>query len=417
MSNASSTANRLGIFSCAGIEIEYMVVDRDTFDVKPVVMQLFENAGYAGASDVDRGKFTWSNELVAHVAELKLSKPLASLNGVAEGFQNELTQINALLEPLNARILPTGMHPWMNPAEETMLWPLESVEIYDMYDKLFGCHQHGWANLQSMHINLPFDGDEEFCRLHSAIRMILPILPGLSASSPFCDGKFSGTFDMRLYSYGRSCSKIPACSGQMIPESYQTEAEYTARILHPMYEALKPYDTEDVLCEEYSNARGAIARFSRGSIEIRLIDTQESPRMDLAIANLVIRAVKELADGKRFSLEQQLEFDQQALVRLYKDAVHQADMTVCPNPEFLSAMGITDANYARVGELWQAILERVWPEDEETELRADAEWLIRHGTLSRRILNRAGISPTHAALKRVYEDLADCAQAGQRYGW
>ena len=31
---------------------------------------------------------------------------------------------------------------------------------------------------QSTHLNLPFYDDEEFAKLHAAVRMILPILPG-----------------------------------------------------------------------------------------------------------------------------------------------------------------------------------------------------------------------------------------------
>ena len=45
------------------------------------------------------------------------------------------------------------------------------ASIYDTFDRIFSCKGHGWANLQSMQINLPFRGDEEFARLHAAIRV------------------------------------------------------------------------------------------------------------------------------------------------------------------------------------------------------------------------------------------------------
>ena len=68
------------------------------------------------------------------------------------------------------------------------LWPHENREVYDAFDRIFSCKGHGWANLQSMHINLPFADDAEFGRLHAAIRFLMPLMPGLTASSPVMDG-------------------------------------------------------------------------------------------------------------------------------------------------------------------------------------------------------------------------------------
>ena len=76
----------------------------------------------------------------------------------------------------------------MNPLTETVIWPHDNNEIYSLYDKIFDCRGHGWSNLQSVHINLPFKDELEFRKLHSAIRLLLPIIPALSASSPFADG-------------------------------------------------------------------------------------------------------------------------------------------------------------------------------------------------------------------------------------
>jgi gamma-glutamyl:cysteine ligase YbdK (ATP-grasp superfamily) len=106
---------------------------------------------------------------------------------MAAGFQAEVRAIGRQLEPLGARLMPTAMHPWMNPAAETRLWPHDQAEIYQAYDRVFGCSQHGQANLQSMHLNLPFANDAEFARLHAAVRLVLPILPALAASSPIVE--------------------------------------------------------------------------------------------------------------------------------------------------------------------------------------------------------------------------------------
>src|SRR5678809_520166 len=89
----------------------------------------------------------------------------------------------------------------MNPERETRLWPHEDNEIYEAFDRVFGCTGHGWSNLQCTHLNLPFAGDAEFARLHAAIRLVLPIIPALAASSPILDSRLTGLMDTRLHCY------------------------------------------------------------------------------------------------------------------------------------------------------------------------------------------------------------------------
>src|SRR5665811_1134453 len=93
------------------------------------------------------------------------------------------------LETMGAQLMPGAMHPWMDPHSETRLWLGDNAVIYGAYDRIFDCKSHGWANLQSMHVNLPFADDNEFARLHAASRLVLPILPALAASSPIAEDK------------------------------------------------------------------------------------------------------------------------------------------------------------------------------------------------------------------------------------
>ena len=90
------------------------------------------------------------------------------LEGVATWFLRDLREIDGLLRRHGARLVPTGMHPTMDPTRETRLWPHDYADVYAMFHRLFDCHRHGWANLQSCHLNLPFQGDEEFAALHAA---------------------------------------------------------------------------------------------------------------------------------------------------------------------------------------------------------------------------------------------------------
>ena len=138
-------------------------------------------------------------------------------------------------------------------------------------------------NLQSAHLNLPFANDEEFGRLHAAVRLVLPALPALAASSPLQDGRLTDFADTRLEIYRHNARRLPIVSGRVIPEPVFTRAEYERAARQPL-RAIAPLDPDGILQEEWLNARGAIARFDRGAIEIRVLDVQEHPAADLAIA-------------------------------------------------------------------------------------------------------------------------------------
>ena len=87
-------------FSAFGIELEYMVVSKDSLDIQPIVDQFFLDFSKSDSNVIKRGAVDWSNELVNHVLELKNPKPTADLKKLAEDFSSEIRFIN---EQLNAR--------------------------------------------------------------------------------------------------------------------------------------------------------------------------------------------------------------------------------------------------------------------------------------------------------------------------
>ena len=179
-------------FQCYGIEIEYMIVDRQSLCVRPISDLLLRDADGVIQSELEFDDMAWSNELLAHVIELKTNGPVGCLPGVAERFQDQVQRINQLLSNHDCQLMPTGMHPWMDPIGEKKLWQHDYHTVYETFDRIFNCSGHGWANLQSMHINLPFEGEQQFQVLHSAIRVLLPLLPAIAASSPIVERRATG---------------------------------------------------------------------------------------------------------------------------------------------------------------------------------------------------------------------------------
>ena len=414
--NTSTWSYPLHLFDAYGIELEYMIVDRETLDVRPICDELFLAATGTETSEVepdgDAGTVSWSNELTLHVVELKTQRPTKSLDGLADAFQDHVQRVNAILAPMNAMLLPTGMHPWMDPDTQTKLWPHECTEIYRTYDRIFGCKGHGWGNLQSTHINLPFSNNEEFGKLLAAIRLVLPILPALASSSPIVEGQISSLSDHRLEVYRSNSKRIPMMAGLVIPEPVYTRESFETQILGKLYEDLRPHDPEGILRHEFANARGGMARFDRGAIEIRLLDIQECPCADLAICALVIAVVRALVEERWTSTKSQQQVQTEPLFSVLLDTIRSAERTRITDPALLSAFGIS-ASSIYASDLWMTLLEQVLPDHPVyTPL---LRRMISAGTLSSRITKSIRGLPTRAQLHDIYSQLACSLQTGELF--
>lgn len=397
----------LHLFEGFGVELEYMIVDRESLNVRSLADELLQAVAGEITNEVERGALAWSNELVMHVVELKTNGPAPSLSGLADLFQKDVQVINGLLEPWGACLMPSAAHPWMDPHVETRLWPHDDATIYNAFNRIFDCRGHGWSNLQSVHLNLPFADDDEFVRLHAAIRLVLPLVPGLAASSPFLDGRATGLLDSRLEAYRKNCARISSVTGHVIPEPVQSIPDYHERILQRIYDDLAPHDPAGVLRYEWANARGAIARFDRQTIEIRVVDIQECPLADLAVAQAITCAIRGFANAGK-GLRRKI--DALASDRLMESllrTIRDGENAVIEDADYLECLEMSGPTLA--GEIWAALVARFGglsgPE-------ADAfGQIVNHGTLATRIRRATGpVSP--ARLQATYRALCQCLEHG-----
>jgi glutamate---cysteine ligase / carboxylate-amine ligase len=302
----------------------------------------------------------------------------------------------------------------MDPSTETRLWPHDNRDIYAAYDRIFDCNRHGWANLQSQHLNLPFAGDAEFARLHAAVRLLLPILPALAASSPIAEGRISGLMDTRLEHYRFHPIRIPSLIGRVIPETVGGRAEYESRILEPMYRDIAPHDPQGVLRHEWLNCRGAIPRFDRSAIEIRVLDMQECPLADLAIAAAVPAAARALYEETWSSLEAQQAMATEVLANILLDALREAEQAVVGNPDYLSLFGFAGSR-CTMRELWLHLTHAVMQGSELEPWQGALGTILEQGPLARRILQAVGPDCPRPRLEAVYLELCDCLAEGRMF--
>jgi gamma-glutamyl:cysteine ligase YbdK (ATP-grasp superfamily) len=341
--------------------------------------------------------------------ELKSTNPESNFNALENAFAENIKRINAILASSNAMLMPTAAHPFMNPTVETRIWPHENNEVYDIYNKMFDCRGHGWSNLQSTHLNLPFYDDEEFAKLHAAIRLVLPLLPALCASSPVLDGKLTGMLDTRLKYYKTNQSKIPSITGRVIPEAVFSKRNYLNTIYEKIKVDIAPHDPDHILNPIWVNSRGAIPRFDRGSIEIRIMDIQECPAADMAIVTLVIETIKALVNQKFVDFESQTKWKTDVLAQLLEKTSEQGQAAIIDHAEFVNVFGFQGTR-ATAGALWRHIAERLARAGNVavTTSRNEIEVIFNQGTLSDRIIKALGHDHSQENITAVYRRLCDC---------
>jgi gamma-glutamyl:cysteine ligase YbdK (ATP-grasp superfamily) len=402
----------LHLFEGYGIEIEYMLVSIDDLSIVPASDRVLEALAGEVTNEAEVDTAAWSNELVLHVMELKNVDPVGTIAPLGDVFSGHVRRMNALLEPMGAMLMPGAMHPFMRPREETRLWPHEGREIYEAFDRVFDCRRHGWANLQSAQLNLSFGNDEEFGRLHAATRVLLPILAALAASSPVVEGELTPLASTRLEVYRTNGEKLPTVSGRVIPEPVFRREEYEQRIYEEMYRELASFDPEGTLRHPWLNARGAIPKFDKGALEIRIVDAQECPAADVAIAAATAAVLKALVSETFSDYGHQRSWETAALVEIFLATLRDAERAVIRNQDYLRIFGYPDRS-GTANEVWLYLIETL---SDAEGLDSPHLWLIlEEGPLSRRIVRALGKDPGREEIAAVYRTLCENLEGGESF--
>ncbi|MCU0726448.1 MAG: glutamate-cysteine ligase family protein [Planctomycetes bacterium] len=281
-------------FEVLGLELEYVVVDRD-LNVLPYVEEILATFRGRPASDVTLGLVGLSNEIMDHVFEIKTLEPLRKLAETEQVLAEAVRRVDVLLaDRFRGRLMPTGMHPWFRP-QKARLWRRSNQAIYRTYERLFSVQTHGWANVQASHVNLPLGRDDEAVAMMNAAALLTPYLPAVAASSPIVEGDPGPAVDNRLWYLLDHQHRVPESTGDFVPEFIEDLADYKRKVFQPMFRAVDRLPDASAIRHEFLNARAAVFKFTRESMEVRVLDMQECVRMDVAIAAFTRGALKGLS--------------------------------------------------------------------------------------------------------------------------
>jgi carboxylate-amine ligase len=243
----------------------------------------------------------------------------------------------------------------------------------------------------------------------------LPLIPGLAASSPVFEGKYSGYKNSRLTFYGQNQDIIPEISGDIIPENISSIKEYNEIILDKMYQAISPYDPQEILQEEWLNSRGAIARFDRSAIEIRIIDSQECPLADEVVLLAISRLIQFIFSSEVGNEELVKNFPQDKLIDLYNACVKDGENAGISDPGMLAIfqLFLNLSKPVSVKEFWIKIFEKMFSLSELKKYEGFFSVFKKEGALASRISGSIGKNISHEKIVTVYKRLAKSLQENE----
>jgi len=275
-----------------GPEHEFCIID-EKLQPLPIVDKVIKDVHGRIVNNVNLGDFSLGKELQTHVAEFKANTPFESPEVFEETMHNAVLRILDVLEKrYEARLLGLGMHPSLL-LEKVKVWSHRDRLIYEALSRIFNLNQHGWLNIQSFQLNLPFRNEREAVRLYNALVNLVPYLPAIAASSPIYESKIGDYVDNRLHFYLTNQTEVPSITGDIVPEYVCSFEEYEKTTIRRYSEDLAKVNAPRCLLnKEWLNSRGAVIRFDRKAIEIRIMDEQECVKSDVALSCFIRAALR-----------------------------------------------------------------------------------------------------------------------------
>jgi gamma-glutamyl:cysteine ligase YbdK (ATP-grasp superfamily) len=386
-----------------GPEHEYALVGKD-LQVLPISDKIIKATCGRITNFVETPQFTFGKELQLHVMEIKANQPFKSPFEFEETMQNAVNSLNQIVHKHGAQLLGSGMHPLLN-LQDTAVWPHYHRKIYQQYGKIFNLNQHGWLNIQSFHLNLPYQKEADAIQIHNQLTNLCAYLPAIAASSPIFEAKEGPGIDNRLQFYKINQKQVPSITGEVIPQYVTSLSQYKRDVIGGYSRDLANAGADKTLLNrEWVNSRGLIFRFDRCALEVRVMDEQECIKSDVALACFVRAVLRGLLATNAELLPHDV------LVKDFNATIESGLNAATLNPKGKTAR--------QVCQHYLKIAQNHADQDEKKYL-----WLIEkrieNGCLSERIrtdvLRRAEKTDFHEAVVDVYSTLIRCLDDNEPY--
>jgi len=339
-----------------------------------------------------------------HVMEVKANSPFKSPMEFEEIMQNAVSTLNQIVQKHGAKLLGTGMHPLLT-LKDTVIWSHYHRKIYQEYAKIFNLNQHGWLNIQSFHLNLPFLKEADGIYMHNLLANLCTYLPAITASSPIYEGEKGPDIDNRLQFYKVNQKEVPSVTGDVIPEYASSFGQYKRDVIDRYSKDLAIAGADKtLLSKEWVNSRGVIFRFDRSAIEVRVMDEQECVKSDVALSCFVRATLRGLIAMKTDLLPHDL------LVKDFNNVVREGLNAHVLNPNGKTAKQVCQHYFD---------LAVNFADDDEKKYLWVIKKRLDKGNLSDlirdRVLKRAEKTDLLEAIINIYSTLINCLSDNEPY--
>lgn len=359
-------------------------------------------AGLKASSD---GTLVWEASPYPYQVRLRTTVPVRPGLVLARRVQRTVRDAFRALGD-QAVLLPGGGHPLLL-RSELQAMAARSAEPRDV------ATLQGTCNVPGFQLRLLFRNDQEFSRLHAALRLLLPILPALTAGSPYREGRWTGAMDTRCDELLRAWDAVPEVTGHWIPEPVFDQEGYDRELLAPIASALAglpgPRGHFDV---EALNNRAAVPYFDDGQLEVRCCGTQEHPGVDVAITEFLLAVLRALMHGRWVSTYLQRAWSPTDLLAIHLQCVQDGGQAILANRDYLLMFGLLKQEQMSAARLWQHLFVELYGDLSEY-CQQTVGALLEQGCLAHRMLEMAGKEPSREGIATLAGRMCEHLKEGR----
>ena len=167
-----------------GVELEFQLVDRDTFNLVPRAKDVLANLVPDGSDRI-------GPEFLQSIIEIQTGV-CASVYDVAVDLSRSIQVVEDVAEGEECFLYSASLHPFAEPAEQKLS---EGTRYKRIMEEL----QHVGRQFisQGLHVHVGVEDGDTAIRVCDVIQSYLPILLALSSSSPFFRGEDTGFYSYR----------------------------------------------------------------------------------------------------------------------------------------------------------------------------------------------------------------------------
>lgn len=258
---------------------------------------------------------------------------------------------------------------------------------------------------RGLRLDIPFERPGEFGKLMAAVRVLLPLIPAYTASSPLSSGLLTGCHSSRLRACVDLYDRHPVRVGGFIPEALFEPSEYDREIIGAIATTMARSGSNAAFDTQHLDLRAATASQDPDMITIHALDAQENPAADLAVIEFTLAVLRALISGHWVSNYLQRAWNTEDLLSVMSATIKHGSDAVITSKDYLFMFGMMKQEEADATRLLRHLFVELYGELSENA-RKHMGLIIENGDLAARLMRHLGAHPSPSRIREVYTRLA-----------